>query len=376
MPLRRGLAAAALLSATAFVVHAGGFDPSDEPAPPSAPSGSSGPDTPPRAATEEPIEHARPDPAARLPGGSQGSEYWDLMAKFDSGHFVFARFLLTNLGPGAHNAVVLGHVVTPSGERVRFRNGRRRARWQLSDDHLALDVNKCHLDLHDRVARLRVEKGSVQLELQFALVDGAVPPLQAIPKRYASETLAANAPVAGHLTLRGAPGPIRLSGVGAVLHTWTEDPEEQRVERRLDFFTLTRDLGVRLSEIRTPDGKSLRWLRTTGPGATQTATTHVILESSGQLAGLTDPYRSEARLDLDSTGVRGSIALQRVLHQQDPLSSIPEPLRTLVGWGLSMDPHQAWATADYDLAIYTAAGNAPTALRGEGVAAIAFLRKP
>ena len=303
-------------------------------------------------------------------------ESWDLLAQFETGHFLFARFLLTNLGPGDHNAVVLGHLVTPAGERVRFRNGRRRDQWELSDDGRALDVNKCHLDLRGGVARLRVEKAAVQLELTFTLRDGTGSPPGLLPTGYFSETLAANAPVEGEATLRGAATPIALRGTGAVLHTWSAEPEADLFVRRTDFFTLTQGRGVQLTELRSPDGAVQRWLRTTGRRSPGHETTTLALRHVGSLAALPTDFPVEDRWTLASGPVQGEITLREVLHQQDPLAAIPGPLRTLIGWTLTMEPHQAWAAADYDLTIDAEPGDEPEALRGAGVAVIAFTRAP
>ncbi len=48
------------------------------------------------------------DPAARLPGGDAGWEYWDFLARFDGGFVLAVRFLITNAGPGEQNGVVPG----------------------------------------------------------------------------------------------------------------------------------------------------------------------------------------------------------------------------------------------------------------------------
>ena len=67
---------------------------------------------------------------ARMGKAEFASEYWDLMARFESGHRLVARFLVTNEGPGEHTAVAVGHVVFPDGSSVDFRNGRGRAGWR------------------------------------------------------------------------------------------------------------------------------------------------------------------------------------------------------------------------------------------------------
>src|SRR5262245_17160104 len=53
------------------------------------------------------------------------TEYWNHAFLFKSGHVLFARFLVTNLGPGDNKGAVLGHVVSPDGVVHQFLDGRR-----------------------------------------------------------------------------------------------------------------------------------------------------------------------------------------------------------------------------------------------------------
>ena len=89
----------------------------------------------------------RCDPRTDLPGGSAASEYWDLAAHFVSGHRAYARFLITNEGPGERNGVAIGHVITPEGVAVEFRNGRLEDRWTLGERGRRLDIGSSLLDM-------------------------------------------------------------------------------------------------------------------------------------------------------------------------------------------------------------------------------------
>ena len=51
------------------------------------------------------------DPSARLLRGSDASEVWSLYIELESGHRIAQQFLLSNVGPGNHNAVALGHLI-------------------------------------------------------------------------------------------------------------------------------------------------------------------------------------------------------------------------------------------------------------------------
>ena len=77
----------------------------------------------------------RVDPAARLASQGSASEYWDLVARLDSNHSVFARFMITNQGPGTRTALAVGHLVQPDGTVVPFHNGRRWGRWKIFAFH-------------------------------------------------------------------------------------------------------------------------------------------------------------------------------------------------------------------------------------------------
>ncbi len=92
------------------------------------------------------------DPGAQLPDGAEAAEHWDLAAHFDEGVRLYARFLITNAGPGERTAVAFGHLLRPAEEPVEFRNGRRAGRWRLSDDRrrIAIGSSKLELEATDR----------------------------------------------------------------------------------------------------------------------------------------------------------------------------------------------------------------------------------
>jgi len=101
------------------------------------------------------------DPSARMLEGSDASEAWTLYVELDSGHRIAQRFLISNAGPGDHNAVAVGHLSEPGRPPYRYQNGRRRARWKLSDDQLFLDIAASHLDLHRPTGELRIPKKEI-----------------------------------------------------------------------------------------------------------------------------------------------------------------------------------------------------------------------
>jgi len=91
--------------------------------------------------TQSMADIARGNPAARLLSSESASEHWEFTARFDSGHYFFAEFLITNIGPGERNAAAIGYIIDPGGTPHRFTNGRRNGHWNLSPDHLSLHLS-------------------------------------------------------------------------------------------------------------------------------------------------------------------------------------------------------------------------------------------
>ena len=116
---------------------------------------------PPSAAPE------RGSPAARLLPGEFAYERWELTARFDSGHFFFTEFLITNFGFGDRNAALIGHVVQPDGTSRRFRTGRRESRWALSADRLRMEIGASWLDQRGPKNTLQVKKKRTHVALDF-----------------------------------------------------------------------------------------------------------------------------------------------------------------------------------------------------------------
>jgi hypothetical protein len=78
------------------------------------------------------ISKERGDRLSRISDGDAASEYWDIVARFEPDYSLFARFLITNEGPGKRTAIASWYLTDPQGELFTFRNGRREQRWTLS----------------------------------------------------------------------------------------------------------------------------------------------------------------------------------------------------------------------------------------------------
>jgi hypothetical protein len=145
----------------------------------------------------------RDNPAAQLLPGASASEHWEVTARFDSGHLLFAEFLITNIGPGKQNAAAIGHVIDPDGTPHRFTNGRRQGSWSLSPDRLRIEVGASVLDLHAPTYQLRVGKRKVRVDLRFRPESPIAWSDTQTPSGYRLDLLAIAVPIEGTLWVKG-----------------------------------------------------------------------------------------------------------------------------------------------------------------------------
>ena len=202
-----------------------------------------------REALESPSPQAQRavlDPSARLLRGDSASETWTLYVELDSGHRITQRFLLSNAGPGIHNAVAIGHLVEPGRAPYRYQNGRRRARWRLSEDRLFFDIASSHLDLHRPKGELRITKEDIEIRLFFDFPEqgaSARIPAEQLPPEYNVDVLAIGAAIQGSIKAPWMAGPLETRGHVWLVHTWTNEDEAELLNRRVEVFGQDRDFS-------------------------------------------------------------------------------------------------------------------------------------
>jgi hypothetical protein len=308
------------------------------------------------------------DPAARLPGGDAGWEYWDLLARFEGGFVLAARFLVTNAGPGDQNGIAIGRVIRPDGSVVAFDNGRRRQRWTLSDDRLRLDIGSSHLDLAGH--RLWFDKGAVKIDVRFTPGGWATPPADLTPDGYRLDVLDAAASVEGSLWLRGMEEARRVRGWIAITHTWSREPEADATRRRIEFYSLQGDAAVFGVDLTMPGGDRTRWWSARRRDGSIIATSDFELGLEGVLADRENArYWVPATLAARGPGVRGEVSLARTLAESDPLAPLPAPIRLLMS--LTMKPRRVWAESTHRFELQGATGSEP--FEGSGLVVTSFL---
>jgi hypothetical protein len=114
------------------------------------------------------------------PPGDCAGVYWDLTAAFEAGDRIYARVLLSRIGPGELSAAGQGHWIAPDGAATDFQNGRRAGRFEMDPTGRRLHIGSTTLDLTAATHRLGVDndKRGVKLRVSVAAADAVSLPIQ------------------------------------------------------------------------------------------------------------------------------------------------------------------------------------------------------
>ncbi len=315
---------------------------------------------------------ARGDRTSHLSSGDSASEFWDIVAHFESGHHLFARFMLTNEGPGERTAIATWQLIDPNGTRTQFHNGRRQQRWTLSPKGDDIRIGSSIFDQSGPMHRLEYDstKRGIRVALQYA-PRGPVAwtePEAAGP--YPTDLLELATPVSGTLWLAGMSEAVSTLGTISLSHTWMESSEADLALRRIDFASTGSESDVYLSDRTAPSGERVRWLVVASAGKVLYQTTSFALEllpSADQKGG---DYPPIAELKIDGPGIEGAISRESTLAEADPLEEIPQPFRFLLS--LRARPHRIWARASFEVRLRAGTDSPEIVLKGTGVTTITF----
>jgi hypothetical protein len=316
----------------------------------------------------------RGNPAAHVLPGEFASEHWEITARFDSGYMLFVEFIVTNIGLGDHNAVVLGYVVCPDGKTHRFSNGRREGNWVLSPDRLRMRIGASLLDLHNPLYQLQVSKRNVKLDLRLP-PDAQPLWAQAIaPPGYALDLLALAAPIEGILWLKEMTEPIRIRGVATVTHSWTNTAGSSLVLRRVEFFSLQKDTPVYELDLTAPNGTRQRWIVMKAPDGQSYTSEQFDLSLAGELPGHEDHgYTVPGDLQMKNKEIEGQVRLESQILQADPLADLPRPVRYVLSLALNLRPRHIWAQSQIDITWHASPGADPVQTHSAGITALTFV---
>jgi hypothetical protein len=314
-------------------------------------------------------------PGARLADGGASSEYWDVTAVFDSGHRIFARFSISNEGPGERTAYALGQVVFPDGRVVAFQNGRTEANWRLSDDRLRIKIGSSVLDLHGPARHFEVDKNKKGIKL-FLDFDGGAAPIRSwagAPAGLHVDLVDLAVPARGSIWVRDVvEEPVALSGRVTVTHVFMDQSEFELVSRRIEPHLLVSGDGAShayLVDVLPTKGAARRWAVIRRGDGVVLETGRFELEASGQHAAREHDYPIPEALVLTGGDLSGRIELGKRVLAHDPLDLAPSVFRWLLSF--RTEPRHIWLESQVSLR-WTGEGE-PFDLRGAALTSIYFL---
>jgi hypothetical protein len=283
---------------------------------------------------------------------------------------VFARFLVTNEGPGVRTAAAVGHVILAGGEVVPFKWGRDEEDWRLGPDRRRLKIAKAVLELGGPAIVVSVdsEKRGVKLALEIARA-GPVVATAPLAGAYWVDVLLP-APVQGRIWVRGMAAPRAVAGTAAVAHTWMERREADVIRRRTDLVARLGGTALFVSQL-TPVEGGRRTTMVAGRGG------HVLVRADdAQLDSGAATTRGDARypvpagFEVRSAALTAQVAVGRELLRWDPLEVLPQPFRFLLA--LRGRPQRVWADADVVLTMTLPDAGAVADAHGAGIVALSF----
>jgi len=282
------------------------------------------------------------DPSARLLEGDDASEHWTLYIELESGHRIAQRFLLTNAGPGDHNAVALGHLIEPGRAPYEYVNGRRRSSWTLSDDRLFFEFDAKGLS-----ARV---------------------PSDRLPKGYEMDVLAVAAPTHGTLRAPWMSKPLETRGRTWLVHTRARSEESSLVDRRIELYGQAGKTFFYAFQLDRGSDFSRSWALFGGRDDKNIESTiNIIATDASGSGGLESPtgdtYPLPRPIDFSGERYSGRISLTREWLRFDPLAVIPQPIQWFIR--RNTNPREVWADARIGVRISSAPEAPSLPLPGE-----------
>ena len=315
-----------------------------------------------------------PTLGARLSDAAEAMEYWDVAAQLDSGHRLFARFLITNEGPGAHTAAAVGHLVLPDGTVTPIKYGRTRDGWQLSPDRRRLKIASAVLDLSQPLWQVEIDSDTYGFKVRLQLSRAAVPvSTEPLPGAYWVDVVTPT-PARGTVWLRGMAAPLTVEGTVALTHTRMERNEADLVQRRAELFARAGDLGVYLADLTLADGRQRGTLIVCDNTGVRYRSDDLPVSLAAPLTAPGDPaYPVPARWQFGRPEAGGTVRLEREWLRWAPLDIVPQPFRFLLS--LRAEPQLVWADAELDLDLAADGASGAAKVRGgHGTALVALAR--
>jgi hypothetical protein len=298
----------------------------------------------PAAATVPP----RGDPAARLPGGSLAGEYWDLAARFDSGHVLLATVTITN-ALGGRTAIALGQLVDPNGTVHPFSRTESPGGFRLEEGGRRIDLRSIVLDQAGDRPSFVVDKDELEIDVTIEGRGSPAWPEEVVAPGCPLDVLAVAAPAHGGFRIPGRGPRVELRGLAAITHRWMPGLEADCLQRGVELFAMQKDLGVYFREVLAPDGRAHAWMlvqrgaRTLYQGPPSRRTLRFGDDANG--------YPELTGLEVRAPGIEARVDVGPSLGAFEPLERIPAPLR----WAIELRtrPRLSWSAPSCRITLTT-----------------------
>jgi len=281
---------------------------------------------------------ARGDPAARLPSGALAGEYWDVVARFDSGHVLIVEVTLANTVLGGRLAVAVGQLSEPDGTAHRFSRSESDGQLQLGEEGRRIDLRSIVLDQSAARRRLVVDKNEFGLDVAIDPMGAPAWPTDEAMPGCPFDVLEVAGQATGRLRLPGR-APLELHGLAAVTHRWMPDLEVACQRRSVELFAMDGDLGLYLRQTLDPEGRERAWLLLQRGGRTLHQGPPAESELRWRQEG--SEYPELAGLRVAYPGFRAQAEVGAPLGTFEPLSRLPAPLRLALE--LRTRPRLVWS---------------------------------
>lgn len=307
-------------------------------------------------------------PPVRLPEGRFATEYWDLVARLDSGHLLIAQTWLSNLGVAGRSAGALGWLIGPRGSAQRFKRSEAPGDWLLTDAGRRIDLHSIALEPAPPTRRFEVGKDDIGVDLELTADAGPVSSGD-VSGHCPFEVLESAAPATVRLRGASATPPVATQGRVALTHRWTTGLEADCVLRRIEVFVLEPELGLYYSQTQAPDGSLHRWL------VARRGTRVVFRGDPGDGSTLRwneteEGFGAPLSLRFDVAGVDAHVRFTTELASVDPTDRLPRPVQWLVA--TRMRPRLSWLRAPFEITLDTEGGKRRS-FAGEAIAKVSYM---
>ncbi len=320
----------------------------------------------------EPPPGAPVDPAARMRDEGAAGEHWDVTAHLEGGAYLFARFWVTNEGPGLHTGVAMGTFLGPGGERADYKYGRDPARWTLAAEGRFIQIASAVLDLREPDGRVEIDtdKYGLKIFLRFPMVRAPRPICARRGERDGFDVLRLGAEVGGIAWVKGMNDPLTARGTVDVTHGWSSASEIDEVQRRVELSARADDLALYASAVVAPGGERADCIAIARDGAVIFESRAAAEIAAASVAYGESDYPVPARMRFADGQVELEAAPERLLLRVNPLEVVPQPFRAILG--LRSQPRRIWSDSAWSLRLGAAAGRPAIAASGRGVTSVIY----